>query len=179
MEPLAAQEPNISCLGRWCASQPAESEAALVPDPANVPVWKTSFWHAGQDTFGQVAAKTAGLLVFSGLASFSASVVPLTFVVGGIGALSAGTTTYLIARHQIATESASERAAVFPCTAAGSATGAAVAAYGTWQPPSAIAEAALASTAASLLGSPMQQCETRPVGLAKGAAFSLGLVGAS
>ncbi len=143
---------------------------------ATVPVWKTSLWHAGRDTAGQIAAKTTGLLVFTGLSNFSAAVTPLKFVGGGIGALSAGTMAYLIAKKQIGTETTCQRAAVYLCTAAGGAAGAVVTTFGCWQITAGISLAGILTPVVSTLGKPCSGGGENPIEKVKANVFALSVV---
>lgn len=146
-------------------------------------MWKTSLWHAGRDTLGQVAGKTAGLMAFSGLSQFSLAVLPLKFVAGGIGALSAGTMSYLIARHQIGSASTCQKAAALLCAAAGASAGLVVASFGSWQIVSGLALAGCITPAVSLLGSPLNRCgnphRTAAVEAAKAGLFTVGVLAGS
>jgi hypothetical protein len=154
---------------------PIPARTAASPLAASVPVWKTSFWHAGRETV-QIAGKTAGLLAFTSLAQLSVSGLPLKFVVGGIGALSAGTTAYLIAKNQIGTETTCQKAAVFLCTAAAATAGAAVATFGTWQMVTGITLAGLMTPTVSLMGKPCNRCGTAAIERAKAGLFALDII---
>lgn len=167
--------PTTSTAFNRCLT-PVATPTPTEADSAHVPVWKTSLWHAGRDTAGQIAAKTAGLLVFSGLSSFSSAVMTLKFVGGGIGALSAGSMTYLIARKQIGTETDCQKAAVYLCTAAGAAAGAAVTTFGFWQITAGISLAGILTPAVSALGKPCSSDGESPVEKIKAHVFALSVV---
>jgi hypothetical protein len=111
----------------------------------------TALYHAARDYAGQAAGRSVGLGIFVAASALAPSALPMRLVAGSVGALSAGTQAYLIARNQIGIESRSQKLGIGVCTVAAAAAGACVAGLGSAQPVMTLAVGTALTVAASLL----------------------------
>lgn len=115
------------------------------------PILKTVASHSARDFLGQCLGRTAGLGIFTAVTHSPWGSLPAKILIGSVGALAAGTQAFLISKHQIGTTSPLQKTAVALCTVTAAVAGASIVALGSAQPVVALAVAAAATTAASLL----------------------------
>ncbi len=139
------QIPAINPIAR--SSLPAQQPISSIKKPALT----AAITHGTKDFVGQLFGRTAGLAVLSGLTSMTSAEAPLRAIAGGIGAITAGTQAFLIARHQIGDKTMSQKTALAICTLSVAAAGAGISAFGSFQPVVVLASCSAAVAVASLL----------------------------
>lgn len=139
------QIPAINPIAR--SSLPAQQPISSIKKPALT----AAITHGTKDFVGQLFGRTAGLAVQSGLTSMTSAEAPLRAIAGGIGAITAGTQAFLIARHQIGDKTMSQKTALAICTLSVAAAGAGISAFGSFQPVVVLASCSAAVAVASLL----------------------------
>ena len=107
--------------------------------------------HGTRDLMGQAVARTIGLAIFTRAASLAQGARPLSIVVGGVGAISAGTQAWMIASRHIGTDTWSGCLGTMTCTGVAAAAGGAIAVMGASQPVIALAVGTTLTVATSLL----------------------------